>query len=120
MPVALVTGSARGVGRAIALRLAQDGFDIGVNDLHAQASELHSLKTEIEGLGRVATIVLADVTQENEVSTMVNTVVEELGGLNVVRSTRTILIYDVNHTDLHAQMVANAGAITNSTILESA
>ncbi len=51
-PVALVTGSARGMGRAIALRLASDGFNVAVNDIASQKDNLETLRGEIEGLGK--------------------------------------------------------------------
>lgn len=84
--IALVTGSARGIGRAIALRLAQDGFDVAVNDIAARKGELEDLQKQItstnEG-GRCA-IVPADVSSESEVKGMIESVVQELGGLDVV------------------------------------
>ncbi|CAF1609730.1 unnamed protein product, partial [Adineta ricciae] len=49
---ALVTGAARGIGRAIAIRLVEDGLNVAVNDLHAMSSELEETKNEIEKLGR--------------------------------------------------------------------
>lgn len=49
--VSLVTGAARGIGRAIALRLADDGFNVAINDISINESELLSLKSEIESKG---------------------------------------------------------------------
>ena len=49
---ALVTGAGRGIGRAIALRLAQEGLDITVNDVNADNAA--AVVREIEGLGRRA------------------------------------------------------------------
>lgn len=82
--VALVTGSAQGIGRAISLRLADDGFDIAVNDLPSQQSALDSLVEEINAKGRKAFAVPADVSQEEQVKEMVESAVKNLGGLNVV------------------------------------
>lgn len=82
--VALVTGSAQGIGRAISLRLATDGLDIAVNDISTNKQALESLVEEIEAKGRKACMVLADVSKEQEVKAMVVKVVEDLGGLDVV------------------------------------
>ena len=83
-PVALVTGSARGMGRAIALCLASDGFNVTVNDIASQKDNLEALRGEIEELGKKAFIYIADVSKEDEVKTMVDETVEVLGRLDVV------------------------------------
>lgn len=83
--VALVTGSGQGIGRAISLRLADDGFDVAVNDIPSNQSKLESLIKEIELKGRKSCLVVADVSKEAEVKAMVDSTVKELGGLDVVR-----------------------------------
>lgn len=82
--IALVTGSSRGIGRAIALRLATDGFDVAVNDLGHLDHGLRTLEKEILDKGRRCAIVVADVSSESDVKGMVERVVAELGGLDVV------------------------------------
>uniref|UniRef100_A0A0W0FFY6 Putative NAD(P)-binding protein n=1 Tax=Moniliophthora roreri TaxID=221103 RepID=A0A0W0FFY6_MONRR len=82
--VVIITGSAQGIGRAIALRLASDGYDIAVNDIAPQKEHLESLKSEIESKGRKSIVVIADVSKEEEVQKMVDTTVKELGGLDVM------------------------------------
>lgn len=83
-PVALVTGASQGIGRSIALRLAKDGFNVAVNDLPARRDALQQLVSEIEQKGNRACVCVADVTAEAEVGAMIETVVDKLGGLDVV------------------------------------
>ncbi|TFY72045.1 hypothetical protein EVG20_g954 [Dentipellis fragilis] len=84
MPVALITGAAQGIGRAIALRLADDGYDIAANDLASKSPELERLVTEISERDRKACAVPADVTEEDEVKKMVEDAVHRLGSIYVM------------------------------------
>ncbi|KAG1722874.1 NAD(P)-binding protein [Suillus paluster] len=99
--VALITGAGQGIGRAIALRLAADGFDIGLNDISTNKSKIEEVAQEIATAhsGRRVCVLLADVTVEDDVRSMVDSVVTELGGLDV--------------------MVANAGIIHIGPLVET-
>ena len=80
--VALVTGAGRGIGQAIALRLAEAGAAVVVSDMDAEAAE--SVAGEIRDDGGSALAVGADVSDEAAVTSLVRACVDELGGLDVV------------------------------------
>ena len=76
--VALVTGAQQGIGRAIAVALARDGADVGVNFLD-DAERAERVANQIRRLGRRAVTVQADVAQAASVEAMVAAVVDALG-----------------------------------------
>ena len=83
-PVAVVTGSSQGLGLAIALRLADDGCDVVVNDL---PSKLHALDDVVRCImlkGARAAAVTADVSSEDEVKRLIEVTVEKFGKLDIV------------------------------------
>jgi glucose 1-dehydrogenase len=85
--VALVTGAARerGIGRGIALCLAENGCDVVVNDIAAE-DEGEELAEHVRALGRRATFVRADVRDRCEVDEMVEAAVKDFGRLDIVCS----------------------------------
>ncbi|KAF7377434.1 NAD-binding protein [Mycena sanguinolenta] len=82
--IALVTGAAQGIGRSVALRLAEDGFDVAINDIPDKSAELDTLVEEIQQKQRKSSKHLADVSQEESVKEMVAEVVKAHGGLDVM------------------------------------
>ncbi|CAE6417140.1 unnamed protein product [Rhizoctonia solani] len=90
--VAIVTGAARGIGRAIALQLARDGVDIAVNDIPSKQAELEQLVKEIELMDRKAIPIPADVSKESEVQAMVQKAVDALGGLDIMVANAGIIL----------------------------
>jgi NAD(P)-dependent dehydrogenase (short-subunit alcohol dehydrogenase family) len=85
--VALVTGSTRGIGRAIALRLAELGADVAVHGrgaTPASASQADEVAAAARALGRRATCVQADIASKEQVGAMTERVEQELGGLDLL------------------------------------
>jgi meso-butanediol dehydrogenase/(S,S)-butanediol dehydrogenase/diacetyl reductase len=82
--VALVTGAGQGIGRAIALRLAEDGFNVAIADIEPQRAKGEAVAAEIEGLGRKSVFVAADVAKRDDVVAAVDTAADQLGGFDVI------------------------------------
>ncbi|KAA8998063.1 acetoin reductase [Affinibrenneria salicis] len=80
--VALVTGAGQGIGRAIALRLAQDGADVALVDL--KDDKIEQVAAEIRALNRKSVTFKADVSQRDEVFAAVAFAEKELGGFDII------------------------------------
>ena len=89
--IALVTGASRGIGRAVALALAEAGADVAVN-YRARDKEAAEVVAAIEALGRRAIAVAADVAIGPQVHDMVETVERELGPIDVLVNNAGIAI----------------------------
>ena len=80
--IALVTGSGRGIGRSIALRLAQEGADIIVNFVRNQ-SPAETTAAAIRSLGRKALVIQANLSRLEDIDALFNQIQVELGGLDI-------------------------------------
>jgi NAD(P)-dependent dehydrogenase (short-subunit alcohol dehydrogenase family) len=87
--IALVTGSSRGIGKAIALKLAADGADVAVCARSERSTELlpgsiGETASAIQALGRRALAIRVDVTNDDDVRSMVDDVMREFGRVDIL------------------------------------
>jgi citronellol/citronellal dehydrogenase len=102
--VAVVTGASRGIGRALAIRLAQEGADIAVAAKSEQSTErlpgsIHETADAIRAMGRRALAIPTDVREEDAIRNLIDRTVAELGRIDI--------------------LVNNAGAIWTQPILQT-
>ena len=96
--IALVTGASRGIGRAIALGLAERGFDLALNDIAAQAEALAETAEVARARGSLVEELHADVSDKAAVQAMVAQAVARLGTIHAVVNNAGILrASDVEH-----------------------
>ncbi|NOU93470.1 3-oxoacyl-[acyl-carrier-protein] reductase [Paenibacillus sp. LMG 31456] len=113
---ALVTGASRGIGRAIALSLAEAGADVAVNyaGSEAAAAEVVSL---IEAMGRKAIKIKADVSSSQEVEDMFKVVLETFGKLDILVNnagiTRDNLIMRMKEDEFDQVIATNLKGVFN-------
>ena len=81
--VALVTGSSRGIGRGCILEFAKKGYDVVINYNNSEELAI-SLKEEVENLGVKALVIKCDVSKEEDVINMINSVIREFGHIDVL------------------------------------
>lgn len=81
--VVLVTGAARGIGKEICLKMAEEGYDVSVN-YRTKTDEIEELKKKIESYGVKCALVQGDIGSFEECEKMVNETVETLGKIDVL------------------------------------
>ncbi len=80
--VAIVTGGAKGIGRAIALTFAREGCDVVVNAMHIEGAQ--KVAGEIKALGRKAIAIACDVAKSAAVNDMVARTIKEFGKIDIL------------------------------------
>ena len=115
--VAIVTGAARGIGEAIALTLAREGADVVVSDVDLEGAR--RVAHEIEGLGRKARAIQADVSQREAVQWLVSETVSVFGKIDILVNNAGIIRRGtfVEHSpqDWEKVLSVNLGGTSNCT-----
>lgn len=115
---ALVTGASRGIGRAIALALAEAGANVAVNYAGSR-EKAEQVVSDIEGLGGKAIAIQANVAQEEDVRSMVKEVIGEFGSLNILVNnagiTRDNLLMRMKGQDWDDVINTNLKGVFNAT-----
>jgi len=115
--VALVTGAAQGIGKAIAFLLAGNGADIVVSDINLERAE--ETAKEIEGTGQRAMAIRVDVANSEEVERMVQTILERFGHIDILVNNAGIardrLILRMTEEDWDAVLNVNLKGTFNCT-----
>ncbi|MFF4345498.1 SDR family NAD(P)-dependent oxidoreductase [Kitasatospora sp. NPDC001540] len=111
--VALVTGGSRGIGAAVALRLAEEGADVALT-YHQDAERAQQVARKIEGLGRRALALRADNADEAALTGAVERTVETLGRLDVLVANAALFpsgpLEDVDAAELDRVLAVNVRA----------
>lgn len=115
--VAIITGGSQGIGKAIALLLAEKGVNIAVSDINREKAE-EALR-KIESLGRKGLAIGVDVSNYNEVEAMVKKVVDTFGAIHILVNnagiTRDSLIIRMKEEDWDAVLDVNLKGTFNCT-----
>ncbi len=91
--VALITGSSRGIGKATALLFAKEGAKVVVNYIKSKENASYVVQ-EIHKLGSEATAIQADVSNENQVKSMVDEAVKKFGKIDILVNNAGI-VFDI-------------------------
>jgi 3-oxoacyl-[acyl-carrier protein] reductase len=115
--VALVTGGAQGIGKAIALLLAKNGADLVISDINLEKAQ--ETADEIQGMGRKSLAIQVNVADLKDVERMIETIVEQFGKIDILVNnagiTRDRLILRMTEEDWDAVLDVNLKGTFNCT-----
>ncbi len=95
--IVLITGGAKGIGKAIALELAKNHYDIVINYLTSKEEAIKLKETIINDYGVQCLAIKADVSLENEVDQMITTIENKLGGVDILINNAAIDLSNLFH-----------------------
>lgn len=95
--VVLVTGSSRGIGKAIIIELAKNDYDVVINYHHSKEDALKLQKDVIDQYGVNCLAIQADVSDEKAVNEMINEIEEKLGGVDILINNAAIDLSNLFH-----------------------
>ncbi len=81
---ALVVGARRNMGKGFALGLAEAGADVAVTDVNIESGQLQTVADEIQKMGRKSLALKADISSQEEVRKLVESVVKEFGTIDIL------------------------------------
>ena len=116
--VALVTGASRGIGRATAVRLAQDGAKVALN-FASNVAKAEEVKREIEAAGSEAMLLQGDVSKLDVVTDLVNKTIDAWGRLDILVNNAGIardnLLLKMSEDDFDKVIATNLKGVFNCT-----
>lgn len=113
--LALVTGASRGIGQALSIGLARLGFNVAMMDLPGTADALDANRREIEAMSRQAFVYHADVSSKADVNRLVERVINESGGVDLLVNNAGVLklalLEDLEEKDWDQHFDVNAKGV---------
>jgi len=95
--VVLITGAAKGIGKAIAIELAKNSYDIVINYHHSKEEAINLSEDIKNEYGVKCLAIYADVSKEDEVEQMVKQIEEQLGGVDILVNNAAIDLSNMYH-----------------------
>lgn len=117
-PVLFVTGGSRGIGKEVAIKFAENGYNI-VSNYITESEELVATKKEIESKGAEVLLVKADVTKKEEIENLIDGAMTKFGRIDVLVNnagiTRDMLILKMKEEDFEKVIDTNLKGTFNVT-----
>lgn len=111
----LITGAAGGIGRALSMGMAKDGYDVVVSDIASQGDRLEDTRNRVEAAGTNGFVATGDVTNKPDVERLVAEAVEKAGQVDILVNCAGILrakrLEDLSGDEWDAHIAVNARSV---------